>query len=937
MKKGCALLFCFFLGFLTSINGQEFPPIQTYTPENYGGENQNWSISQSLDNYLYVANNKGLLEFSGGKWNLYSSPNETIIRTVKVIDSLIYTGSFRDFGYWKKDDFGQLKYKSLSKELQVKFLEDEEVWNVLKLENWILFQSLDRIHIYDQSKKEYSVVNSEYKISKLFKVGRKLYFQNINKGLFQIKNGVDVLVCDDAILEENIIVNVFEQGNTLLVLTQDRGFFKLVNNQLIPWDIVSQNVLNTVSVFSGIQLRDKSFVLGTISNGVMFLTKEGVLQYSINQSHGLSNNTVLSLFEDHDQNIWLGLDNGINCINKKSPYVRYADNDGIIGSVYTSKVFKDRLYLGSNQGLFCKKLDSKEDFEFVLNTQGQVWSLQVMDDKLFCGHNSGTFIVNGAHAEKIVNIQGAWQIKKVPNNENLLIQGNYNGLHILEKEDNTWKLRNKIEGFDISCRYFEFLDANDVLVSHEYKGVFNVKMDENLQRVLDLKKDTLVKKGLTSSFVKYNNKLLYSNENGVFEYKKSNKSFEKDTILSKLIDKEYYVSGKLIPDFETNKLWSLSANGLNYFQTSKLTGEPKIETIPFPSEIRKDITGFESVTHIKDNQFLIGSTTGYFIFDLNKITSYSAEVNINQIEVSSSKFETAFDFVKLKEASVFQNNKNNLKFTYSIPQFLKIQKPEYQYRLLGMYDAWSSWSSQGEVLFENLPYGDYTFMVNGRIGNKVTLNTATYKFTIERPFLLSNGAIIVYFLVLLMFSLIMHTGYKRHYRKQRERLIQKTTRELELKELENSEKLMRFKNDKLREDIENKNRELGVSTMGLIKKNEFLNSLKKELEHVEGSNSLKHIIKIIDKNINNTDDWNLFQEAFNNADKDFLKKIKDLHPSLTANDLRLCAYLRLNLSSKEIAPLLNISTRSVEVKRYRLRKKIELPHETSLTNYILEL
>jgi len=81
----------------------------------------------------------------------------------------------------------------------------------------------------------------------------------------------------------------------------------------------------------------------------------------------------------------------------------------------------------------------------------------------------------------------------------------------------------------------------------------------------------------------------------------------------------------------------------------------------------------------------------------------------------------------------------------------------------------------------------------------------------------------------------------------------------------------------------------------------------------------------------------LFEEAFNNADKDFLKKIKSSHPALTSNDLRLCAYLRLNLSSKEIAPLLNISSRSVEVKRYRLRKKLGLSHEDSLSDYILEI
>jgi len=68
-----------------------------------------------------------------------------------------------------------------------------------------------------------------------------------------------------------------------------------------------------------------------------------------------------------------------------------------------------------------------------------------------------------------------------------------------------------------------------------------------------------------------------------------------------------------------------------------------------------------------------------------------------------------------------------------------------------------------------------------------------------------------------------------------------------------------------------------------------------------------------------------------------MRTIKALHPSITPNDLRLCAYLRLNLSSKEIAPLLNISHKSVEVKRYRLRKKMGLSHDQSLSSYIIEL
>ncbi|MGS0526385.1 helix-turn-helix transcriptional regulator [Zobellia nedashkovskayae] len=78
-------------------------------------------------------------------------------------------------------------------------------------------------------------------------------------------------------------------------------------------------------------------------------------------------------------------------------------------------------------------------------------------------------------------------------------------------------------------------------------------------------------------------------------------------------------------------------------------------------------------------------------------------------------------------------------------------------------------------------------------------------------------------------------------------------------------------------------------------------------------------------------------EAFNNTDREFLTRAKELHPNLSSNDLKFCAYLRLNLSSKEIAPLLNISVKSVEVRRSRLRKKLDLKRETKLTDYILSV
>lgn len=914
---------------------QERPPIEIYSPKMYGAENQNWGISQSKQKDVYVANNKGLLEFNGANWKLYPSPNETIIRSVNVIDDLIFTGCYREFGFWEKNDFGTLDYTSLSQKLNIPFLDDEEIWNIISIDEWILFQSLKRIYIYNTKQDKYSIIESNTTIYKMFKVNGTIYFQRTKDGVYKIENGQSILVSNDPELHENLLVNMFDLNGKILIETEDNGFFVLNDGALQTWEAPSNTKVSNTSVYRSIKLRDGSFILGTISDGIIHILQDGTIGYQINQNNGLGNNTVLSVFEDVDNNIWLGLNNGINCINVTSPFRVYKNGDGKIGTVYASSIYHNNLYLGTNQGLFFKPLGSTNDFKFIEGTQGQVWCLFQYEDTLFCGHNTGTFVVNDDTVERISDVEGTWNIIPIETNKNLLLQGNYDGLYVLEKQVQGWHLKNKVQGFDISSKFFEMVDTDELLVSHEYKGVFKIKVTTDFTKALEVVKDTSIDKGLTSSLVKYHDTVYYSYKEGVFKFDIQRQGFIKDSLLSKLINKDEYSSGKLVYDKQTNKLWSFAAKDLNYLAAGKLSNTLKLSKISFSESLPKGLTGYENVTHLNNQVFLVGTASGYILIDLDKIHEKSFNININTISVSD--LNANYQDVNVSETGVFKNTFNNIDFTFSVPEFNKYLDTEYQYQLAGIDNHWSPWTKNASVSFKYLPYGDYVFNVRAKTGNKISKNIATYSFNIQRPWLLSNAMISLYIFLFWLFSLIIHNIYKRYYKKQREKLLLKTKQELELKELENQKQLMKFNNDKLRQDIESKNRELGIATMNLIKKNEFLNNIKKEIKSQDSAKNLKNVVKIIDRNLNNTDDWNLFEEAFNNADKDFLKKVKTLHPSLTSNDLRLCAYLRLNLSSKEIAPLLNISSRSVEVKRYRLRKKMGLSHESSLTDYILEI
>lgn len=935
MHFSTKLFVCMMFGLLSfHINAQDLPPVVSYSPQIYGGENQNWAISQSKDKYIYVANNKGLLEFNGAKWQLYPSPNETIIRTVNVVNDKIYTGCYMEFGYWQKNELGTLVYNSLSKDVDTPLIEDEHFWNIIDIGDWVLFQSLNRIYIYNTLDNTYKIIDSKTRIEKIYKVNGSVYFQKINDGIYKIENGKEILVNNDNIVKQNIVINMFYHQSKLLVQTQDKGFYFIENDVLKEWDITANDLLKTASVYNSIQLKDKSFVLGTISHGIVRLNPQGDIKYQIDQMKGLSNNTVLSLYEDVDSNIWLGLDNGIDCVNIMSQFSYYKDNLGELGTVYSSTAFNNILYLGTNQGLFYKKIDTNDEFNFVEGLKGQVWCLVKLDNKLFCGHNLGTFIIDNDKAEKISDIQGTWSIKSIPGNDNLLLQGNYLGINVLGKTGDKWIYRNKIEGYNVSSRYFEFIGKNEILISHEYQGVNKVKLDDNYTKVIEVTQVPIAK-GLSSSLIKYKREILYAYKEGIFKFDSLTKSFQKDSLLSKVFKNDEYVTGKLITDDKTNRIWSFSNNNINYIAPGKLSNNPEIYSVPISNSVPKGMKGFENITSFKDNKYLYGTTSGYVIIDFDKSYNKTHDIVINSIVINN--FNEPQKLVNKFNHGDFKNKENNIEFNYSIAEFDKYVDSEYQYQLEGIYDQWSNWSPNPSTTFKNLPFGDYTFNVRGRAGNNLTNNVATYKFTIERPWLLSNLMIALYVLLFVLFSTITHTFYKRHYKKQREKLLEESKKEIALKELENEQQLMHYKNDKLKLDIENKNRELAISTMSLIKKNEFLSSIKNELKSTEDVSKLKSVIKIIDNNINNTDDWKLFEQAFNNADKDFLKKVKAKHPSLTSNDLRLCAYLRLNLSSKEIAPLLNISSRSVEVKRYRLRKKMDLSHEASLANYILEI
>lgn len=928
----CLIFIIAFSGF-----SQELPPIIKYAPSVYKAGNQNWMISQTKQNYMYFANNDGLLEFNGSEWLLYPSPNESILRSVKVIEDKIYTGCYMEFGYWERKPNGLLKYTSLSDKIKSRILDDEQFWNILQFDHWVIFQSLNQIFTYDTKTQTFKTIKPESGIFKAYPVAKSIYFQTIKNGFYEIENGVSKLISKDPFFINNKIVSIYKRNNALLLLTQYDGFYEFKENKLSKWITDSDEELNNSSIYCAQKNSDDNFLIGTVSNGIFIINSEGKTLYHITQNKGISNNTALSLFEDADKNIWIGLDNGINCINLTSPIRSFYDDTGILGTVYASVIYKDLLYVGTNQGLFYKKKEGSDTFKFVTGTKGQVWSLFSHDDKLFCGHDSGTFLIENQTATSIYNSSGTWKFEPSPFNKNLILQGNYYGISVLEKINNTWQFKNKIKGFDYSSKYFEFSDTDEIIISHEYKGIFRIKIDPSYSKVTLFEAHENPKKGKNASIANFNKTVYYASKDGIFAFNNKSKKFEKSKKLSSVFEKDEYLSGKLMTD-KSNRLWFFSKNYINYFSYGKLSTTLKHNVIPIPSSLTNSMLGYENISQLSESLYLVGTTDGYYTINIDDLLFNNNHLYITNI--ATNKHNESLTFESVNESGSFDSNNNNITFSFTVPKYNKYIIAEFQHKLEGFQNEWSEWSSKSSVNFKNLQPGKYTFTVRSKIGNSISENSEKYSFTILKPWYSTNLALIIYTLLLIVLAYFINKAYQNHYLKQQEKLIEENNRLLEIKELENEQELMRIKNQQLEQDFESKNRELAASTMNLIKKNELLSMIKEDLKNTTETlpnKSIKSLITNINKNINEEDSWNVFVDAFNNADKDFLKKIKIAHQSLTPNDLRLCAFLRLNLSSKEIAPLLNISVRSVEIKRYRLRKKMDLPHEKGLVEYILSI
>jgi hypothetical protein len=631
------------------------------------------------------------------------------------------------------------------------------------------------------------------------------------------------------------------------------------------------------------------------------------------------------------------------------------------------KIFDHKLFIGTSNGLYSVPLDlSQKDFSSengvfaeVENTKGQVWSLTEIGQELLLGHQDGAFVIRNNKAIPLTTRQGVWGFKTLSPSQDI-IAGTYTGLERINYVNGNFKAEGRINDLYESLRILALDDQQAIWTSHPYRGIFKIPIRPQGEAVSHYTHYTQ-KDGLPSDLNNYvyfiKNKIVVATLKGIYEFDSVSRTFMPSSYFKPIFHDN---SVENLTEDKSGNIWFVSNQRVGVIDFKKSSGSDPFSLIYFPELTAQTVKGAAYIYPYDNENIFIGSNNGIFHLNYSKYikSDTSPKVILGTVKAIAEKDSLIFGgyFIKPQQGRSssgtqsilsFPNHWNSFHFEYSSPLYAQKDNVTFSYKLVGFDKEWSEWAAKTEKDYTNLPYGTYTFMIRVRNNLGNASPPVSYTFTVNPAWYQTSWAYLLYIMMaayLLYFAnqrqkkrLALH---QKKYEEEQERLNYLHSLELDRKE----KGIIALQNEKLEGELQFKNKELATATMHLVERGGLLLNIKQELMAVikklnipNGTQEFKSVFRMMNDTEKNDDDWNRFAIYFDEVHNNFLSTLKTKFPQLSPTDLKLCAYLRLNLSSKEIAQLLNISLKGVEVSRYRIRKKLNLPTEINLYDFLIEV
>jgi ligand-binding sensor domain-containing protein/DNA-binding CsgD family transcriptional regulator len=944
----------FFLLIATGVFAQNtigLPEIINYSKQVYAAGAQNWDIEQDGQGVLYFGNNEGLLSFDGTFWKTYPLPNKTIVRAIEITaDRKIFIGGQNELGYFQPDKRGFLVYHSLLNLIPAKDRSFDDVWDICEYDGDVFFRTNNRIFQLSHHKMTVYPTASEWRF--LGSCNNRLVAEDLQSGAFLYQNGAWVPFLRNSLLPATALitsVTPLDAQRTLITTLKD-GLYTYDGKILQQMESPALQQLSKKMVYKAITVDKNRIALATVLDGCHIIDEGGHLIQSLTHQEGLQNNNIRSIFSDKHKNLWLGLDNGVDFVAFNNAIKHIYPERYNIGSGYSTLLFKNQLYLGTSNGLYKVAVDQAQNLSFIKgrlepvgNTEGEVWNLSAVNDQLLMGHHTGAYLIADGGAKPLDNTSGFWNFLPLSSVQPsaLMVAGNYEGLHFFDFQNGRFS-RSKINADFESARFVVVENDRTVWMAHPYKGIYRVALNADGTTGIKLYNQ---RQGLISAnnnyVFKVKNRVVAATENGLYEYNDQRDAFEPSLFFKNILNEKHI---RYLKEDPAGNIWFVQHKELGVVDFAG--NQPKI--IHFPELNNKLVSGFENLYPFDKHNIIIGGEKGFYHVDFEKYkqNKMALATQIRQVRSIGKTDSALYGGYGSQQNLRLPFSMNSLHFEYSSTLYGQQANIEYSYKLEGFDKSWSAWASKPEKEYTNLPAGDYVFHVKSRnnLGNESA--ASTYRFTILPPWYQTPIAYLVYALLLLSGVYFLHRHQRKKFLRQKEEYEaqQKQLQYLHQLELEKNEKeIVKLRNEKLEAEIGHKNSELANSAMHLVQKREMLGKIREDLhalikkvDNEKVSAEFKRVLKLLGEDNKIDDNWEHFAHHFDKVHTDFLVVLKSRYPALTPSELKLCAYLRMNLSNKEIAQLVNISTRGVEIARYRLRKKLGLTKETNLFDFLLK-
>lgn len=940
------------------------PPIHNYTKQDYRAETQNWAVAQDPRGLLYFGNNLGLLEYDGTQWATYPLPNRSIVRALTLdAQGMLLVGGQDELGYFAEGERGKPQFHSLTHLLPAAYRRFEDVWKIFSTPAGTFWGTHSALFLHGgaQDTQAFRVIPAPGRFDNFFWCQGKLLVTDLVAGIFHWDGDtLHLLPGSEFFAGKHISAIIPHPIQGWLILTQEAGIFHYQLDNIRPWAEELSAFFAEHQIYCGIRLREGGLAVGTSQNGLVLLDETGRWLQQYHEGNGLLNNSVLAVFEDQHQNLWLGLENGLSYVEINSPFSWLGQAQGIRGTGYAALLLRDTLYLGTNQGLFVRPWTPGQPaveampFQLVPQSKTPNWGLAALQSKVLVSQHTGPSRLAQGRLSRMAPHQGSWTFMPLRHYPGYALEGTYEGVALYQwhPPSASWRFLHKIGGFDESARVMVEDTLGMIWISHAYRGVYRLHLgpDPGELEQLDFfgQED-----GLPSDFLinvaRIREEVIFTSEGGVYRF--DGQRFVRHTAFEARFPLPAPVH-RLIQD-DLGHIWYSAGETFGCFRRSREGDSLRWQRLSMNRLQKRLVKGFEHIYALDSNHVFIGTEDGFMALDLARALAQQGPfpVYLRKVELLRAPDSVLFQGALQAAGTELQlpHVATDFRFTYSAAFFGDLEELHYQYRLLGLNEEWSDWTQKTEKEYTNLSPGTYTFEVRTRNMYGSLSEAAQIHIHISRPWYARNGALAVYLLILLGGILLLYRLNARSLEAKTQALQSENAKALKRQEDEFREEaqrteaeIIRLRNEKLEVEVAYKNRELASSAMHLLQKGEVLLSIKQELEKLTeetspaGRKQLQKLIRTIKDDIRLDHNWKQFEYHFDQVHGDFLAQLRAAYPDLTARDQRLCAYLRMNFTTKEIAQLMNISVRGVEISRYRLRKKLNLDRDQNLNAFMMD-